>query len=343
MGIVARMLSAKTLAILAVTLLSAEAGRDLDEQWQAFKTKYAKEYTDEIELAKREAWEDNYHFMEEHNAAYKKGLKTYEVGENEFNDLSHAEFVNMMNGLHYSESDRKANPIFSPNNLQNLPEEVDWRPKGFVTPIKNQKMCGSCWAFSTTGSLEGATFNKTKKLVSLSEQNLVDCSMKEGNHGCFGGLMDFAFKYIKDNNGIDTEESYPYTAKTGKERLFKASTIGATLSSWTDIKKGSEVDLAAAVAVVGPISVGIDAGHRGFQMYRRGIYYEKQCSSVHLDHGVLAVGYGAKKHDDNGKKDKFWIVKNSWGTTWGDKGYINMAKDVKNMCGIATAASFPVV
>merc|ERR1712002_324001 len=286
MGIVARMLSAKTLAILAVTLLSAEAGRDLDEQWQAFKTQYAKEYTEEVELARRAVWEDNYHFMEEHNAAYKKGLKTYEVGENEYNDLSHAEFVNMMNGLHYSESDRKENPVFSSNLEAPLPEEVDWRPKGFVTPIKNQKMCGSCWAFSTTGS--------------------------------FGGLMDFAFKYIKDNNGIDTEESYPYTAKTGKECLFKASTIGATLSSWTDIKKGSEADLAAAVAVVGPISVGIDAGHRGFQMYRRGIYYEKQCSSVHLDHGVLAVGYGAKKHDDNGKKDKFWIVKNSWGTTWGD-------------------------
>merc|ERR1712168_1544084 len=203
--IVASMLSARTLAILAVTLLSAEAGKDLDQQWQDFKTKYAKDYTNEIESAKRAVWEDNYHFMEEHNAAYKKGLKTYEVGENEYNDLSHAEFVNMMNGLHYSESDRKANPIFS-SNLEALPEEVDWRPKGFVTPIKNQKMCGSCWAFSTTGSLEGAT-----------------------------------------------------------------------LSSWTDIKKGSEADLAAAVAVVGPISVGIDAGHRGFQMYKKGIYFEKMC------------------------------------------------------------------
>merc|ERR1712168_630040 len=246
--IVASMLSARTLAILAVTLLSAEAGKDLDQQWQDFKTKYAKDYTNEIELARRAVWEDNYHFMEEHNAAYKKGLKTYEVGENEYNDLSHAEFVNMMNGLHYSESDREENPVFSSNLVAPLPEEVDWRPKGFVTPIKNQKMCGSCWAFSTTGSLEGAT-----------------------------------------------------------------------LSSWTDIKKGSEADLAAAVAVVGPISVGIDAGHRGFQMYKKGIYFEKMCSSVHLDHGVLAVGYGAKKHE-NGKKDKFWIVKNSWGTTWGDKG-----------------------
>merc|ERR1712055_73658 len=339
--IVASMLSVRTLAILAVTLLSAEAGKDLDQQWQDFKTKYAKDYTNEIESAKRAVWEDNYHFMEEHNAAYKKGLKTYEVGENEYNDLSHAEFVNMMNGLHYSESDRKANPIFL-SNLEALPEEVDWRPKGFVTPIKNQKMCGSCWAFSTTGSLEGATFNKTKKLVSLSEQNLVDCSIKQGNHGCSGGLMDFAFQYIKDNNGIDTEESYPYTAKTGRKCLFNNATVGATLTSWTDIKKGSEKDLAAAVATVGPVSVGIDAAHRGFQMYKKGVYHEKRCSSTLLDHGVLVVGYGSVQKE-NGKNEHFWTVKNSWGTSWGNKGYIEMAKDAKNMCGIATAASYPVV
>jgi len=343
------MLSQSTTIRLGLLLLaslafvaSAAPSAHLDQQWEQFKTRYAKAYPRALENRRRMAWEANYQFMQEHNAAYEKGEKTYQVGENEYNDLTNSEFVSMMNGLHYSEtSDGQQNNVFNPI-LEKLPEKVDWRPKGFVTPVKNQKQCGSCWAFSATGSLEGATFNKTGKLVSLSEQNLVDCSMKWGNHGCFGGLMDFAFKYIRDNKGIDTEESYPYTAKTGKECLFNDKTIGAVLSSWTDIKKGSEEELAHAVATVGPISVGIDAAHPGFQMYKKGVYHEKHCSSTMLDHGVLVVGYGSGKNT-NGKKENYWIVKNSWGTTWGDKGYIKMARDAKNMCGIATAASFPVV
>jgi len=327
-------------AIMAVVFARPE----LDSQWQDFKTRYAKEYTAEEEVDRRSAWEANYDFMEEHNAAYEAGYETYSVGENEFNDLTNEEFVSILNGLHLTElKEPSGNAVFKPNTKKN-PPEVDWREHGFVTPVKNQKQCGSCWAFSATGSLEGATFNKTKKLVSLSEQNLVDCSMKEGNHGCFGGLMDNAFKYIKDNQGIDTEESYPYTAKTGKHCNFNKSDVGATLKSWVDIKSGSEEDLEAAVAQVGPISVGIDASHLGFQMYKKGVYYYKRCSSTRLDHGVLAVGYGqVKPEDENTKPKKYWIVKNSWGESWGMKGYIEMAKDVHNMCGIATNASYPVV
>merc|ERR1712002_775385 len=134
----------------------------------------------------------------------------------------------------------------------------------------------------------------------------VDCSKKDGNLGCFGGLMDNAFKYVKENNGIDTEESYPYTAKTGPKCLFNETTVGATLSSWVDIKSGSESDLESAVAHVGPTSVAIDAGHKSFQMYKSGVYFERECSSVRLDHGVLAVGYGHLKpesEDGKGKTD----------------------------------------
>merc|ERR1712126_419260 len=330
----------KVLLVLATVLLSVLAHPDYSDSFEEFKQKYNKEYeTEDEETHRAGVWSDNLDMIRAHNIQADQGHHSFHLGENEFADMTSDEITAFFNGLKVESG---GGELTTEVDVSDLPTEVDWRTKDIVTDVKDQKMCGSCWAFSATGSMEGQHALKTKKLVSLSEQNLVDCSMKEGNHGCFGGLPDYAFKYVKDNGGIDTEASYPYTAKTGKECLFKASTIGATLSSWTDIKKGSEADLAAAVAVVGPISVGIDAGHRGFQMYRRGIYYEKQCSSVHLDHGVLAVGYGAKKHDDNGKKDKFWIVKNSWGTTWGDKGYINMAKDVKNMCGIATAASFPV-
>merc|ERR1719374_52365 len=321
---------------LSTILVVTFARPELDSQWEDFKTRYSKQYEEGVEDMRRSVWEDNYAFMEEHNAAYEAGYETYSVGENEFNDLTNEEFVSMLNGLQTTES--SSNQIFVPLRTKN-PTMVDWREHGFVTPVKNQKQCGSCWAFSATGSLEGATFNKTKKLVSLSEQNLVDCSIKEGNHGCMGGLMDFAFKYVKDNKGIDTEESYPYTAKTGKTCLFNSSTIGATLTGWKDIKSGSEADLESAVAQVGPISVGIDASKPGFQMYKQGVYYSIMCSNKRLDHGVLAVGYGEKEF--NGIQQKYWIVKNSWGESWGAAGYIMMAKNLGNMCGIATQASFP--
>merc|ERR1712035_5815 len=320
--------------IVASLLVLVHSTPELDSQWEDFKTRYEKQYEKDEEVTKRKAWEYNYYFMQNHNAAYEAGYETYSVGENEFNDLTGEEFVSYFNGLQMS-NNRRQNPVFVPSN-QAVPAKVDWRPKGYVTPVKNQKQCGSCWAFSTTGSLEGATFNKTKKLVSLSEQNLVDCSMKYGNLGCMGGLMDRAFNYIRDNHGIDTEESYPYTAKTGKKCLFNNSTIGATLKSWVDIRKGNEKDLQKAVAQVGPISVGIDASKPGFRMYKTGVYYEKTCSNTRLDHGVLAVGYG-----EEGKK-KYWLVKNSWGESWGDKGYIKMARGRDNMCGIATSASYPV-
>merc|ERR1719187_422199 len=203
-----------------------------------------------------------------------------------------------------------------------LPASIDWRTKapGSVTAVKDQKICGSCWAFSATGSLEGQHFLKTNKSVSLSEQQLVDCDKVD--HGCFGGLMDNAFKYIKTNNGIDTEASYPYKAKRGN-CTFSPDNVGATVTGFVDIEHGSEDALQKAVATVGPISVAIDAHLPSFHFYKKGVYHDKKCSSTMLDHGVLAVGYGVDKpHEDGHHAKNYWLVKNSWNTTWGDEGYI---------------------
>lgn len=149
--------------------------------------------------------------------------------------------------------------------------------------------------------------------------------------------MDFAFQYIKSNHGVDTERSYPYEGKEGRCRYSKRS-VGADDTGFVDVPKEDEQKLKEAIATVGPVSVAIDASQPTFQFYSEGVYDEPQCSSTELDHGVLAVGYGT---DENGVD--YWLVKNSWGTKWGENGYIRMSRNKENQCGIATAASYPLV
>lgn len=324
-----------TLLLVSCLAITLALKAELNDDWQTYKTYHGKVYKDvQIEAMRREIWETHLEIIQTHNLQADRGVHTYWMGENEFTDLTNKEFRAMMNG--YLMTNRTSHMQYVSTLTSDPPAQMDWRTQGYVTPIKNQEQCGSCWAFSTTGSLEGQNFKKNKKLVSLSEQNLVDCSKKYGNKGCKGGLMDNAFKYIKANDGIDTEESYPYKGKDGVCK-FKSADVGATDTGFVDVKRGSEDALLQAVAEIGPISVAMDAGHQSFQHYRTGVYKERECSSIRLDHGVLAVGYGEVM------SSKVWIVKNSWGTTWGEKGYFNLARDDKNMCGIATQASYPLV
>ncbi|KAF6017184.1 hypothetical protein EB796_024514 [Bugula neritina] len=319
------------LAALAAPMLNNE----LNEHWDLFKVTHNKEYnSQQEETLRRMIWEGHVDYIAKHNREHDMGLHTYTLGINQYADMSNEEFVSVMNGYRGEKSNSSVH-FLPPSNAQ-VPESVDWRTKGYVTEVKNQEQCGSCWAFSTTGSLEGQHFKATGKLVSLSEQNLVDCSKAEGNQGCQGGLMDNGFTYIKKNGGIDTEESYPYTGKNGRCH-YKSSETGATDTGYVDIKEGSETDLQSAVATIGPISVAIDASHMSFQLYRSGVYNERRCSSTRLDHGVLAVGYGSMDGKD------YWIVKNSWGASWGKEGYVWMSRNKKNQCGIATQASYPTV
>jgi len=309
---------------------------ELDVHWESFKTTYNKQYDEQFELVRRIIWESNIKYIQSHNLAYDEGKHSYALGMNKFGDLTHQEFKALYMGLKQSPKNRSTDSLYMKlSNVKDLPDTVDWRTKGYVTPVKDQGQCGSCWAFSATGSLEGQYFRKSSTLVSFSEQQLVDCSKSFGNQGCNGGLMDQAFDYIK-SKGIEREEDYPYTARDGKCK-FNAAKVVTKDAGHTDIPQGDENSLKEAVATVGPISVAIDASHSSFQFYKHGVYDESACSSTELDHGVLAAGYGT----DNG--NDYWLVKNSWGGSWGQKGYIWMSRGKDNQCGIATAASYPLL
>nr|CDJ26733.1 cathepsin L-like cysteine peptidase 4 protein [Tityus serrulatus] len=329
----------KEIALICLFVITATHSKifnyELNQHWENFKIKFSKRYQRNEEIGRRFIWEQNVNYIIKHNLEYDLGLHSYTLGLNEYSDLTKEEFEQGMKGMK-----RKLNndirPTYNFMNFSNviLPDTVDWREEGLVTDVKNQEHCGSCWAFSTTGSLEGQHKKKTGKLVSLSEQNLVDCSKKD-NLGCAGGMIDSAFEYIIHNGGIDTESSYPYEAKDDKCR-FKRENVGATCVGFVDIPSGDETKLKEAVAIIGPISVSIDAT-KNFELYRGGILDDQECSSKLYNHAVLAVGYGT----ENGKD--YWLIKNSWGTSWGMKGYIKMSRNKQNQCAIATQASYPLI
>jgi len=312
-------------------------------QFSTWKKTFKRVYnTIEEEEHRIGIWIKNMAKIVAHNLEFDLKQKSYRMEMNHFGDLTSNEYRKLMNGYQMSKRKIKFNPdrasyLFDLFNTS-IPEKVDWRDEGFVTPVKDQGQCGSCWSFSATGALEGQMKRKTGKLVSLSEQNLIDCSRPEGNHGCEGGLMDFAFEYIKHNQGVDTEISYPYEGKE-KECRFSRSNIGGEDIGYVDLPMRNEEVLKQAVGAQGPISVAIDAGKQSFQFYASGIYDEPECNEMTLNHGVLVVGYGT---DEYSGKD-YWLVKNSWSSSWGENGYIKMLRGHNNQCGIATIASYPIV
>lgn len=268
----------------------------------------------------------NSRLVKEHNSANKK----FKVSLNKFAAYTPEEYKSI---LGFRMNIRKQSNT-RPSRKVNI-DKFDWRDKGVVNSIKDQGQCGSCWAFSVIQAAESAYALSTGKLYSFSEQNLVDCAtIVDFCYGCDGGFMTGAFDHVikRQNHSLVLESDYPYTGVDG-DCQFDDVTHTGTISSYVNIQEGSEDDLEAKVQI-GPVAVAIDASNWSFQLYSSGIYDEPNCISSKIDHGVGCIGYGSEDGT------KYWIVRNSWGTSWGENGYIRMLwKD--NQCGIATMASIP--
>ena len=313
---------------------------DRHDQFNTYMKTYNKSYsTNEYEY-RFNVFCKNMEYVDKHNS---QSNRTYDMGMNPFTDMTHSEFsskwlMKPIDGTQHNQG--KHTHRYNMRELSNIPTSMDWRSMGYVTDIKDQGHCGSCWAFSAVGVIEGQHAKVNQTLVSLSEENIVDCSSSFGNYGCEGGWPEAGMRYVINNTGIDTEESYPYTAGTsgfGGNCSYNNNSVGATLSKTVNITSGSMADLYHAMATIGPISVALDAEY-DFQMYSSGIFKSTACSNTSLDHALVAVGYGVSKDGQ-----KYIIIKNSWNTNWGMDGYIYFSADIDNMCGVATTASYGLV
>ncbi|GAB4852247.1 hypothetical protein Ancab_016439 [Ancistrocladus abbreviatus] len=321
---------------------STENGWRTDDEvmtlYESWLVKYGKNYNALGEKERRfEIFKDNLRFIDDHNSQN----RNYKLGLNRFADLTNDEYRSMYLGTRLGAGGRLGGRTVKIGNRyafqagDSLPDSIDWREKGAVAPVKDQGSCGSCWAFSTIAAVEGINKIVTGDLISLSEQELVDCDTTY-NDGCNGGLMDYAFEFIINNGGIDSEDDYPYTALDGRCDQYRKNAKVVTIDEYEDVPPNDEKSLQKAVANQ-PVSVAIEGGGRDFQLYESGIFTGK-CGAA-LDHGVAAVGYGSENGVD------YWIVRNSWGPSWGEDGYIRMERNIdgsNGKCGIAMEASYPI-
>eukprot|EP00062_Callorhinchus_milii_P027046 gi/632989885/ref/XP_007883887.1/ PREDICTED: cathepsin L1-like [Callorhinchus milii] len=312
-----------------------------DDPWETWKDFHGKTYsTQDEEKLRLKVWLQNVMKVTNHNVDFKLGKSSFSLALNYLADLTDEEFSNMYFGIKPSEEEiEDEGTVLVEEELMSkrpIPQSIDWRNTDRVTHVKNQKNCGSCYAFSALGAIEGQLTKHGLPLTSLSEQQIVDCAKGFGTYSCFGGRPIGVFKYIR-KYGIMSQKSYPYKGKKQTCR-YNQQLVVKKIQRFTHVRPKTEAALAKAVATIGPISVLVTSDTPDFRHYRKGILFDTGCTSRKpTDHGMLLVGFG----EQHGKK--YWILKNSWGNRWGDNGYVYLARDRGNHCKITSSAIYPVL
>lgn len=336
------LLKAALLSILLSGLqhVLADSDEEGPTEWQIWKSRYGISYDELDDMERRVIWEGNKQLIEENNRRFLMGMKSFSMAMNRYGDLTQQEY-RVLQGAKMNAQFVKRGKEVSARRLRNIARHldgyaVDYRNMGFVTEVKDQGFCGSCWAFSTTGAIEAQLYKKTGQLISLSEQNLVDCSKSFGTYGCSGAWMANAYDYVV-SNGLESSNTYPYTSVDTQPCFYDSRLAVAHIRDYRFIPRGDEQAMADALATIGPITVAVDADHASFLFYSSGIYDEPNCNPNNLNHAVLLVGYGSQEGQD------YWIIKNSWGTGWGEGGYMRIIRNGQNACGLASYALYPIL
>lgn len=307
--------------------------RHMDFAWNHYLRTHGKVYNDHPEHVKRKAtFKKNHRLVHAHNS----GNHNYKLSLNRFADWTKEEMNALRGRVQPKESLATSTFPYQQTELlkmsETLPENLDWRLLGGVSPVKNQFNCGSCWSFSTTGAIEGAHFVKTGNLIRLSEQALMDCSWGFGNAGCNGGWEQAAYQWVMKHGGLPLEDDYPFRSFDGRCRCNETQ-LYANITGWVEIPPHDNNALKVALFKHGPAAIGINSDPQTFAFYSHGVYDDPACNPDDLDHGVLAVGYGVMNGQD------YWLIKNSWSNWWGNDGYILISAK-NNTCGVTNGATY---